>query len=221
MKKIKVLFALLLSVVLAFNAYAPSAHAADKVKVTFWHAMNGPHAEELTRLVKASGDLPTMTQLTASSFSGFKSEGLLAPLDEFLTADNGFTEELKNDIYPGFLKGVTVEDKIYAIPFAKSVRLMFVNQDMLKQAGKEVPKTWAEVKELAAALKEKGIDKPALGLENGLSIEVETMASQFNSSKIWSKTVQHVWPVKTSTCQVHSQLAVLQSTLAHLRAYLT
>ena len=208
MKKIKVLFALLLTVVLAFSAYAPSAQAADKVKVTFWHAMNGPHAEELTKLVKAfnesqdkyeveetsqgnykalqqgvmaaaaSGDLPTMTQLTASSFSGFKSEGLLAPLDEFLTADNGFTEELKKDIYPGFLKGVTVEDKIYALPFSKSVRLMFVNQDMLKQAGKEVPKTWAEVKELAAALKEKGVDKPALGLENGLSIEVETMARQ-------------------------------------------
>ena len=53
MKKIKVLFALLLSVVLAFSAYAPSVQAADKVKVTFWHAMNGPHAEELTKLVKA------------------------------------------------------------------------------------------------------------------------------------------------------------------------
>ena len=53
MKKIKVLFALLLTVVLAFSAYAPSAQDADNVKVTFWHAMNGHHAEELTKIFKA------------------------------------------------------------------------------------------------------------------------------------------------------------------------
>ena len=72
MKKIKVLFALLLSVVLAFNAYAPSAHAADKVKVTFWHAMNGPHAEELTRLVKAFNESQDKYEVEETSQGNYK-----------------------------------------------------------------------------------------------------------------------------------------------------
>ena len=208
MKKIKVFVALLLSFATIFPTFSTTAHAADKVKVTFWHAMNGEHAEKLAELVKefnasqdkyeveessqgnykalqqsvmasaASGSLPTMTQLTASSLSGFITEGLLAPLDDVLKEENGFTSELKSDIYPGFLQGVTVNGKIYALPFAKSVRVMYVNKDILEKVGKQAPKTWQDVKDLAAAMKEKGIDVPAMGLENGLSMEVETMARQ-------------------------------------------
>ena len=72
MKKIKVLFALLLTVVLAFSAYAPSAQAADKVKVTFWHAMNGPHAEELTKLVKAFNESQDKYEVEETSQGNYK-----------------------------------------------------------------------------------------------------------------------------------------------------
>ena len=185
-----------------------SVSAQEKVKVTFWHAMNGPHQEAINELVKqfnesqdqyevveqnqgeydtlnqkvlgavVSNELPTMSQLTPSNITDYAGEGILTPLDDLLTDENGFSQALMDDIYPGFMAGVKMDDQIYAIPFSKSVRLMFVNKDLLDKAGVEVPKTWDEVKALGDALKEAGVDKPAMGLENGFSMELETMARQ-------------------------------------------
>ena len=186
-----------------------SANAQEKTQVTFWHAMNGPHQELLAKLVEefngsqdeyevveqsqgdyaalsqkvlgsaVSQELPTMSQLTASNIPDYASEGILAPLDDLLTEENGFSPELTEDIYEGFLAGVKYEDQQVAVPFSKSVRLMYVNKDLLKEAGvEEIPQTWEEVKALGEKLDEAGSEKPAMGLENGFSMEVETMAKQ-------------------------------------------
>lgn len=207
MKKIKLL-------VVAFVAFAvtgsfsPLASAQDKVQVTFWHAMNGPHQEMITTLVEefnasqdsvevieqnqgdystlqqsvmasaASGDLPTMTQLTSAHTPDYMNQGFLVPLDDLLVEENGFTSDLLEGIYPGFIDGVTYDGQMFAVPFSKSVRLMFVNEDLLAEAGVEVPTTWEEVRELGIALDEAGIETPALGLENSISMELETMARQ-------------------------------------------
>lgn len=190
-----------------------SVSAQEKVKITFWHAMNGPHQEAITELVKqfnesqdkyevveqnqgeydtlnqkvlgavVSDELPTMSQLTPSNITDYAGEGILTPLDELLTEENGFDQALMDDIYEGFMAGVKMDEQIYVIPFSKSVRLMFVNKDMLDKAGIEIPKTWEEVKALGDALKEAGIDKPAMGLENGFSMELETMARQ--NGAVW------------------------------------
>ena len=207
MKKIK----LLMAAVVAFavtGAFSPLAFAQEKVQVTFWHAMNGPHQEMIATLVEefnasqdggevveqnqgdysslqqsvmasaASGDLPTMTQLTNSNTPDYMSQGFLVPLDDLLVEENGFSAELLEGIYPGFIEGVTYDGQKYALPFSKSVRLMFVNDDLLAEAGVEVPTTWQEVLELGVALDEAGIEVPALGLENSLSMELETMSRQ-------------------------------------------
>ncbi|MCR8969522.1 ABC transporter substrate-binding protein [Facklamia sp. 7083-14-GEN3] len=207
MKKIKVLLAALL--VFSFsNVFTSFANAQEPVEITFWHAMNGPHQEALTKLVEAfnqsqdqykvveqnqgdyaslqqsiiasgvSKDLPVMAQLTASTVVDFKDQGLTLPLDDYLTDENGFTQELREDIYEGFMTGVTMDGQIYGLPFSKSVRMMYVNQDLLDEVGAEIPTTWEEVLELGKALDEAGIDAQAMGLENGPSMELETMARQ-------------------------------------------
>lgn len=180
----------------------------EPVEITFWHAMNGPHQEMLTELVEGfngsqdqyvvveqnqgdystlsqsilasgvSGDLPTMAQLTSSNTPDYREQGLLTSLDAYMTEENGWTQEAKDGILPGFLTGVTYEDGIYALPFSKSVRLMFVNEDLLAEAEAEIPTTWAEVEALGEALDAAGSDKPAMGLENSISMELETMARQ-------------------------------------------
>ena len=207
MKRIKLLLAVVVTFIVS-NVLAPFAFAQEPVEITFWHAMNGPHQEAITKLVEAfnasqtdykvveqnqgdyatlqqsiiaagvSKDLPVMAQLTASTVVDFKDQGLTLPLDDYLIADNGFTDELKSDIFEGFTKGVTLDDKIYAIPFSKSVRLMFVNQDLLDEVGAEIPTTWEEVKALGEKLDEAGKEEPAMGFENGPSMEYETMARQ-------------------------------------------
>lgn len=207
MKKLRTLAATLLAAT-TLGSFVPSANAQEKVQVTFWHAMNGPHQEMLTKLVEefnasqegievveqnqgdystlqqsimasgVSGDLPTIAQLTASNTPDFMDQGLLLPLNDLLTPENGYTDELKEGVYETFLKGATFDDQIYALPFSKSVRLMFVNKTMLDEVDAEVPKTWDEVLALGEKLDEAGIEKPAMGLENELTMEYETMARQ-------------------------------------------
>lgn len=215
MKKIKVLVAALVALAVS-SVFAPLASAQEKVQVTLWHAMNGPHQEMITELVEefnasqdtvevieqnqgdystlqqsvmasaASGDLPTMTQLTSSNTPDYKDQGLLLALDGLMTEENGWTPELKDGIFPGFIDGVTYDGEIFAMPFSKSVRLMFVNEDLLAEVGAEVPTTWQEVLDLGVALDEAGIDTPAMGLENSISMELETMARQNGATWIAS-----------------------------------
>lgn len=180
----------------------------EPVEISFWHGMNGPHQEMITELVEGfnssqeqyvvveqnqgdysslqqsimasgvSGDLPVMAQLTSSNTPDFREQGLLTSLDAYLTEENGWTDELKDGIFDGFMTGVTYDDGVYAIPFSKSVRLMFVNQDLLDEVEAEIPTTWAEVQALGEAFDEAGIEEEAMGLENSISMELETMARQ-------------------------------------------
>lgn len=214
MKKFHKLFSVLVLAVLTLSNFAGlTTHAAEKTQIVFWHAMNGPMQEQLTKKVEefnqsqdeievveqnqgdystlqqsimasaASGNLPTMTQLTASHTPDYAAQGLLAPLDEYFTEDNNFGQEKLDDILPGFAAGMKYKDHYYAVPFSKSVRLMFVNQDLLEEIGAEVPKTWDDFKAIDEKMKAAGKEQPVLGLENGLSAEVETMARQ--NGAVW------------------------------------
>ncbi|MGX7349017.1 ABC transporter substrate-binding protein [Dolosicoccus paucivorans] len=209
MKKFHKLFSVLtLALLVLANVVVPTTHAAEKTQVVFWHAMNGPQQEQLTKMVEefnqsqdeievieqnqgdystlqqsimasaASGNLPTITQLTASHTPDYAAQGLLTPLDEYLTDENNFGQEKLDDILPGFAAGMKYEDQYYAVPFSKSVRLMFVNQDLLDEIGGEVPTTWEELKALDEKMKAAGKEEPVLGLENGIAAEIETMARQ-------------------------------------------
>lgn len=178
------------------------------VEITFWHAMNGPHQEAITELTEefnesqdeyvvveqgqggydelrqsfqaaaASGDLPTMSQLTPTDVPELASNDQLVPLtNEFLT-ENGFSEDALEDIFDGFLESSVFEDEMYAMPFSKSTRVMYYNQDILDEYDAEVPTTWDEVQELGDLMVENGDEAVAMGLENGYEMEWETLARQ-------------------------------------------
>ncbi|MEQ6904818.1 ABC transporter substrate-binding protein [Campylobacter hepaticus] len=65
------------------------------------------------------------------------------------------TQNLINKKELGFndnaFKATTLENKIYAIPFASSLPVVYYNMDLVKQAkwNKELPKTWEEIFDLA------------------------------------------------------------------------
>ncbi|HBD8865685.1 TPA: extracellular solute-binding protein [Campylobacter jejuni] len=65
------------------------------------------------------------------------------------------TQNLINKKELGFndnaFKATTLENKIYAIPFASSLPVVYYNMDLVKQAGwnKELPKTWDELFDLS------------------------------------------------------------------------
>ncbi|WP_188204764.1 ABC transporter substrate-binding protein [Desemzia incerta] len=191
----------------------------ETVEITFWHAMNGPHQETITKLTDAfnesqdqyvveeqnqgdydtlqqkimasgvSGDLPTMAQLTPGDVPDLAENNLLVPLTDMLVSDSGFTQEAMDDIYEGFLSSSTYNEELYAMPFSKSTRVMYFNQDILDEYGVEVPTTWEEVEALGEQMVAAGDDAVALGLENSYEMEYETLAHQNGAEFINGETM--------------------------------
>lgn len=192
----------------------------DKTTVTFWHAMNGPHQEAISELTQSfnesqdqfevveqnqgdyttlnqsimasgvSGDLPTLAQATASNIPDWASNDLIMPLDDLLAGDN-FEQEILDDIIPGFIKGVSYEDKTMALPFSKSVRIMYVNDDILEEYDAEVPTSWEEVQALGEEIAAAEDERFSMGLEATIDMEIETMARQ-NSAEWISEDLSTV-----------------------------
>src|SRR5699024_9399343 len=119
----------------------------------------------------ASQTLPTMSQLTPGDIPNLAKDGLLVSLDDSLISEDGFTQEQLNDIYDGFLSSSVYNGEIYAMPFSKSTRVMYYDQDLLDEYGVEVPETWDEVIELGQMMVDAGDDAVALGLENAYEME--------------------------------------------------
>lgn len=182
--------------------------SAETVQIDFWHAMNGPHQDAITALTEAfnasqdefyvneqgqggypelsqsvtaaavSGDLPVMSQLTASDVPDLATNDLLVELDNDFLTSNGMTEETLDDIFEAFLMTSVYDGQKFALPFSKSTRLMYYNQGILDEFGFDVPQSWDEVIALAEAMVEAGDDRVAMGFENGFEMEFETMARQ-------------------------------------------
>src|SRR5699024_4283456 len=92
-----------------------------------------------------SKTLPTMSQLTPATVPNLVKDGLVTSLDDILVGEDGFTQEQLDDIYEGFLTGSVYEGETYAMPFSKSTRVMYYNQDLLDEYEVDVPTTWDEV----------------------------------------------------------------------------
>ena len=81
----------------------------------------------------------------------YQTEGLLLPTDEWVS------QETFDKFYPGFVAASTdAEGTVWAIPDLASARFLYVNTDILAQAGiDKAPATWSEVRAACEAIKEK------------------------------------------------------------------
>ncbi|MGX8705130.1 MAG: extracellular solute-binding protein [bacterium] len=70
-----------------------------------------------------------------------------------------------DDIYQGALDATRYEGKYYGMPWLNDVKYMFVNMELLRQAGiEEAPTTWDQLIEAAKRCKEQGIcEYPIVG----------------------------------------------------------
>ncbi|MEC6748407.1 ABC transporter substrate-binding protein [Marinilactibacillus sp. XAAS-LB27] len=192
----------------------------ETIEITFWHAMNGPHQEAVTALTEAfndsqdqyrvveqnqggyddlnqaitgagvAGNLPTMSQLTSTDVPELATNELLLPLSDEFLIENGFQEETLSDIYEGFKDSSIFNEQRYAMPFSKSTRLMFINEDILEEFGVDVPESWEDIRALGEMMVDAGDDRVAMGLENGFDMEFETMARQNGTDFINGDTLE-------------------------------
>lgn len=103
-----------------------NASRAD-IKVTLEHVGVYAQAAEKLQIALAGGTPPDVMLLTVDTFMpGFARRGALHPLDDFARAD----KSAGMDRYvPGFIKDGTVNGRLYQLPFARSMPLLYLNRD--------------------------------------------------------------------------------------------
>lgn len=81
--------------------------------------------------------------------------GNIVPLDDLAGA-----EAYKRDLFPYARESLSVNGKLYGLPYLTVFNAFIYNEDMLHRAGfAEPPKTWNELNKQAATIKKQGIAK--------------------------------------------------------------
>lgn len=103
-----------------------------------------------TIALSAKSDTLDIVYASDATFANFVKSGWIRPLDDLWAK---YKEEFKlGDIADSVIKAFTYQGHIWVIPADVNVMLFFYRGDVLKQAGKEVPKTIAEYQALAKSL---------------------------------------------------------------------
>lgn len=166
----------------------------EPVEIEFWHAMSGINEEALNTIIdnyNNSQDLVTVTAVNQGSYTDLDTKLQSAGnADSLPTLAQGYPNSIyeyqKNnwvtDLKPyadvnafgldtsnfisTYIDEVTdSEGSIWGIPFNKSTELLFYNQDMLTEAGVEVPTTFDELLEVSKTIYEK-TGKPGVGFDS-------------------------------------------------------
>lgn len=165
------------------EAPAATEAPAEKVELTFWHAMSGAAGDALQKITDdfnaanpnitvklenqggyldlfdklmaaaKANQLPNMAQIYSNRLSWYVAKDLVLDLNTYLNdPEVGFTEEDKADFPQMFMDNCIWGDKLYAMPFNKSMMVLYYNEGMLKEAGVEVPTTWEQWAEASKKL---------------------------------------------------------------------
>ena len=121
----------------------------DKVHVEA--QFQGAYAELLQKLLAAlaAGDLPDLVLLDSPFVALFAKDGALVNLDPFVKKDTSAFD--LQDFIPGLMQDGYYDDVLYALPLMRSTPLLYVNGDMLAEAGlpRRAPITWDEFRDFS------------------------------------------------------------------------
>lgn len=87
----------------------------------------------------ANGNAPDI--LNIDVLADYVADDLLMPATDYAS------EDLQSKFFPSFWEASSIDDTVYALPILASCRALFVNKDLLDEAGAKVPTTWAEVQD--------------------------------------------------------------------------
>ncbi len=96
---------------------------------------------------------PEITVMEIGSIRTFAENGVLEPLDSYITESNVDMD----DFYEGLMPNCYVNDVCYGLPYLRSTPIMYCNNTLLKEAGWDCAdiKTWDDLKAAATAVHEK------------------------------------------------------------------
>ncbi|WP_439425465.1 ABC transporter substrate-binding protein [Oenococcus alcoholitolerans] len=155
-------------------------------KYTVVRQSQGSYATLNQKIMAAakSRTLPDISQATYTQVPDYQKDGIVSSLDNYmLHGKNKISKKQLNNIYPGFISSSKWQGKYYSVPFSKSVRVMLVNNDLLKNLGFSTPTTWNDVEKIAKAAKAKG--DSGVGFDSSFDMELEGLSAA-NGSKFVS-----------------------------------
>ena len=164
------------------NAKAPSKDALDKADgtttVSFWHAMDGKNAEELTKLVDEFNQKNTGKITVKATYAGKYDDVITkykAAIQSKSTPDviqiydigtrfmidakqtvpmQSFIDRDKldvSDLQPNITGYYSVDDKLNSMPFNTSMPVMYYNKTLFKKAGLDPEKPPTTIEEIRTA----------------------------------------------------------------------
>jgi len=106
-----------------------------------------------------AGTLPDLGHAYESHVADYARTGVVVDLGPYKDSPrNGLTKQSQDDIYRGYFEANTFPqfgNKLLSWPFTKSLAVMYVNDDVLNEIGRPVPKTWDDFEATARAATKK------------------------------------------------------------------
>ncbi len=106
---------------------------------------------EVAAMVK-KGQAPDIAQIDA--YADYAKAGKLYRADEMLSI------RTQANFLPSLAEAGSLDRTQYGLPFVASTRLLFYNKKLFAQAGLDAPKTWDDIRDDAALLKQRGVTCP-------------------------------------------------------------
>ncbi len=161
----------------------------------------------------AGGNAPDLAWVFENSAPDFVASGALLPLDDTLKKVDGYQYD---DLSPATLNLWQHDGKLYAYPFSTSPFGVFVNTDLLKQAGQKTPAELISAGQWTwdAALAAAGAAQAATG-KAGLVIRDFDYKGWDNLSTFWTGWGAQAWSEDGKTCGFASPEMVEAMTALH------
>ncbi|MFN2520601.1 MAG: ABC transporter substrate-binding protein [Candidatus Limnocylindria bacterium] len=133
-------------------------------QITVTLSFQGTYTQLYQKTVSAiqAGALPELAVGYESFVADYQKADVVVNLDPYVASKkNGLDKDSLDDIYKTYLDTVRFPqfgNQLLSFPFTKSLLIQYVNDDLLKEAGKATPKTWDEFEAAARAVAKKGPD---------------------------------------------------------------
>lgn len=99
-----------------------------------------------------AGDPPSVAQAYETWTAQLVGGGAVVPLDSLMALDSLFMVRIWPDVFPVFREDNTFGDRVYSMPFNKSVPLLYYNADLFDSLGLSPAATWEDHRALLRAL---------------------------------------------------------------------
>ena len=101
--------------------------------------------------IEGGGKPPALAVMLAADLYDMINADYIVPMDDFIKAmPEG--DAYINDFFPAFMANSRYDDKIWSIPFQRSVVTLYYNADLFEQEGLEPPDSWESLAQAAEKL---------------------------------------------------------------------